>query len=224
MNQQRFKKRFILSLAMLIFSLSLFAFSTYAWFTYLKTDTFFGEVGFVEVDLNAYFLDELHPATEVEVAAGVPKPGVYLVNIVSSASSNYFEDFRLSVSVLSNVDTYMRVKIYEQLTLTYTNFEGIVTELSILHDEYMPFNYDTTNWYDNREIDNYIYYKLPVKRVDASNALIVGIISSYFSGQSFSNYPPGYSLQIAFSIEAVQALSGPVNVWELTTPPWGGTW
>ena len=160
----------------------------------------------------------------MEVAPGVPKTGVYLINIVSSASSNYFEDFRLSVNVLSNVDTYLRVKIYEQLTLTYTNFEGIVTELSILHDEYMPFNYDTTNWYDNREIDNYIYYKFPVKRIDASNALVVGIISSYFSGQSFSNYPPGYSLQIAFSIEAIQAISGPENVWKLATPPWGGTW
>jgi len=212
---------------MLIFSLSLFAFSTYAWFTYLKTDSFFGEVGFVQVGLDAYFVDDLdveHAAYEVEIASGVTKPGVYLINIVTGNSDNYFEDFRLKVNVTSNVETYLRVKIYEQLTLTYTNFEGVVTELSILHEEAMPFNYDTANWYDNRQIDNYMYYKYSVERVDETTPLYIGLIDSYFSGLSFSNYPPGYSLQIAFSIEAVQALDGPQNVWGETTPPWGGIW
>lgn len=227
MADSQLKKRFILSLAMLILSLSIFAFSTYAWFTYFRTDSFFGTIGFVDVELNAYFDDGLGGSTsasEVELLPGVFKDGVYEVNIVSGASTNYFEDFRISIDVLSNVDTYVRVKIYEQLTLTYTNFEGIVTELSILNQDYMPFNYNFVDFYDNREIDNYIYFKLPVQRIDASTPEVLGLIESYFSGQNFSNYAPGYSLQIAFSVEAVQAEGGPENVWGLATPPWGGTW
>lgn len=227
MSLKTIKLRFILSLAMLVLSLSVFAFSAYAWFTFLQTDTFFGEVGFVEVNLNAYFDDGLggqNPANEVQVGPGVTKTGVYYVNIVSNATDDYFEKLRLTIDVTSNVDTYVRVKIYEQLTLTYTNFEGVITELSILTDGYMPFNYNLVEWYDNRAIDNYIYFKLPVQRVDATTPEVLGLITSYFSGQNFSPYSPGYSLQMAFSVEAVQADQGPQNVWGLSTPPWGGSW
>ncbi len=212
---------------MLIFSLSILALSTYAWFTYLKTDSFTGEIGFVEVNIDAYFDDGLGgkiSADEVEVATGVPKPGIFFINIVSNANESYFEDFRLNVEVYSNVDTYIRVKIYEQLTLTYTNFEGVVTELSILHEEYMPFNYNTIDWYDNRSVDNYIYLIVPAQRTDSATPDVYTLITDYFAGQSFSNYPPGYSLQIGFSIEAVQASHGAENVWGLPTPPWGGSW
>jgi len=214
-------------MAMLIFSLSIFALSTYAWFTYINTSSFLGEVGFVSVDIDAYFDDGLGgrvEASEVSVGPSTTKTGVYTINIVSDSSTNYFEDFRMNVLVYSNVYTYIRVKIYEQLTLTYTNFEGIVTELSILTDEYMPFNYNLTDWYDNREVDNYIYFMVPTIRAGETTAEILTLITTYFVGENFSNYSPGYSLQIAFSVEAVQANSGPENVWGLTTPPWGGNW
>lgn len=220
-------KRFVLSVAMLFLSLSLFVFSVYAWFTLLEEQTYQANVGFVQVDLDAYFDDGLggrNEAIEVPLSETVSKSGVYLINIVSSSSTNYFEDFRLHVHVSSNVDTYFRIRIYEQLTLTYTNFEGIVTELSILMVDYMDFNYESTNWYDNRIVDDYIYYSAPVQRVDALTYLDISLIDSYYLSQNFSNYPPGYSLQIAFSIEAVQANQGPENVWGLATPPWGGTW
>lgn len=212
---------------MLIFSLSLFAYTTYAWFTYMSVDDYTSEVGFVAVDLDAYFDDGLGnhtSASEVSVGPGVTKTGIYTINIVNGASDEFFEKFRLNVDVTSNVDTYIRVKIYEQLTLTYTNYEGVVTELSILKNEYMPFNYSTTNWYDNRDYDYYIYYTIPVQRVDDLTPEVLGLITEYFSGQNFSTYSPGYSLQIAFSVEAVQAEGGPENVWGLSTPPWGGSW
>jgi len=228
MTAKAMKKRFIVGLAMLIFSLSLFAFTTYAWFTYLTTDTFFGTVGFVDVEPDVYFYDaeavgNRVPATEVEIASGVYKPGVYFVNIVSNGDDYFFENFRLSIDVLSNVDTYVRIRIYEQVTLTYVNYLGVVTELTVLNEEYMPFDYETTNWYDNRDIDGYIYYKLPVQRVDGSTPTPLDLIADYTLA-GFSTFSPGYSLQIAFSLEAVQATDGPENNWDLATPPWGGTW
>ncbi|MDP3130722.1 MAG: hypothetical protein Q8N15_05240, partial [Bacillota bacterium] len=77
--------------------------------------------------------------------------------------------------------------------------------------------------HDNRTIDNYLYYMNPVQRVNETTSLDIGLITQYALA-SFAVYSPGYSLQIAFSVEAVQAAGGPENVWILATPPWGGSW
>jgi hypothetical protein len=225
MNGADLKKRFLFSLVLLVLSMTLFVFSTVSWLLQLYEEQIQAEVGFVQVDIDAYFWDGATriEAEEVEIATGVYKPGVYLIDITSNSAENFFENFRLYIHVHSSVDTYFRVKIYEQLTLTYVNYEGIVTELSILSDDYMPFDYSETNWYDNRSIDNYIYYELPVRRVNETTANQIGLITGY-SLASFSVYSPGYSLQIAFSIEAVQSEGGPEHVWSLATPPWGGSW
>jgi len=226
------KKRFVLSLVMLGFSLTFFVFASWSWLTQLFEENVTATVGFVEVDVYAYFwngttqipaelvvIDYLAPGDEDDVT----KPGVYLIDITSNSADNFFDDFRLYIDVSSSVDTYFRVKIYEQLTLSYENYEGTITELSILNPDYMPFDYALTNWHDNRIIDNYMYYKLPIKRVNETTPLEIGMITQY-SLAPFSIYSPGYSLQIAFSIEAVQADGGPENVWSLPTPPWGGSW
>jgi len=297
------RKKVISSLIILVFSITLFIFSTYAYFTDLFGEEFTAEVGFVDVELNAYFDDGLSgqiPAEEVVIeyfnqatasdvaftasshtitsttidlsvysaddkirvngstsndgiytVTGTPtansltvtqtltdesagasvtldkvttKPGIYYINVVSEGNDFFFEDFRLIIDVNSNIDTYMRIKIYEQLTLIYTDYQGEVTELSILFDGYMPFNYDLNNWYDNRTYDNYIYYTSAVQRVNETTSLEIGLVDSYFEGVNFNTYAPGYSLQIAFSIEAVQSDGGPENVWGLATPPWGGSW
>lgn len=152
------------------------------------------------------------------------KPGVYYINIVSSGNDSYFENFRLMIDIYSTIDTYFRVKIYEQLSLSYTDYNNEENELSVLFDGYMPFDYSSSNWYDNRTLDNYLYYQVAEQRIDDTTPTSVSLISSYFSDQDFSTYPVGYSLQIAFSIEAVQIYGGPEQVWDLATPPWGGSW
>lgn len=218
----------LFSLAVLVFSLSLFVFSSYAWFTGKFEEWINAEVGFVEVELNAYFDDGVGdpvPAVEAETINGVKKPGVYEINIVSSQSDTFFEDFRLYFNIKSNVDTYFRVKIYEQLTLKVENYDGSITELSILIDGYMPFNYETDNWYfDNRDIDDYIYYTQKVKRTSAEVPLPIGLIESYFAEGNFPVYALNYTLQIAVSIEAVQAEGGPEENWNLMETPWGTSW
>jgi len=154
----------------------------------------------------------------------ITKPGVYYVNIVSSGNESYFEDFRLMIDVYSTIDTYFRVKIYEQLSLSYTDYNNEENELSVLFDGYMPFDYSSSNWYDNRTLDNYLYYQVAEQRIDESTPTSVSLISTSFADQDFSTYPVGYSLQIAFSIEAVQIYGGPEQVWDIETPPWGGSW
>lgn len=231
MPEKSLKRKMLFSLALLVFSLLLFVFSSYAWFTGKFEDLVNVEVGFVQVDMNVYFDDGVttYPATEVEIAEGVYKPGIYEVDIASPASFNYFENLRVYIEVSSNVDTYFRIKIYEQLTLTYLNLDDSITELSTLIDGYMPFDYQLTDleenliWYDNRIFDDYFYYMDPVIRNSESEPMEIGLITSFSSG-SFGTYPIGYSLQIGFSVEAVQALDGPEQVWSLLETPWEISW
>jgi hypothetical protein len=232
LEEKALKRKLVFSLSLLVISIALFVFSSYAWFTGKYEKWINAEVGFVDVDLLVYFENdegELVPANEilesrVEVESGVYKPGVYEINIVSGISSNYFEDFRLKIEVSSNVGTYLRIKLYEQLTLTYINYDNSITELSVLIDGFMPFNYDLNNWHDNREIDNYLYYKSPVEREGVDDPLEIWLIESYFSDQNFANYSPGYSLQMTFQIEAVQAIEGPEKIWGMSETPWGTSW
>ncbi|MBN2540246.1 MAG: hypothetical protein JXB08_01840 [Bacilli bacterium] len=303
------RKKVFLSMLILVVTISLFVISSLAYFTDLFLGNFNGEMGFVDVDVIAYFDDGVNdPYLAQEVVTGtfnkstgisltftnstgtiysasmdtsgftvgdtvrvtgtannngrytidsIPnstsivvsetltdetvtaniegiytKTGVYYVDIVSDGNTYYFGDFRMYINVYSNVDTYIRVIIYEQLTLTYTDYQGQVTELSILFDGYMPFDYnfdpnplDTENeyWDDNRESDYYIYYKTAVQRQDEFTPTEIPLIST-FDPENFSTYTAGYSLQIAFSVEAVQSVGGPENVWNLTNPPWGGDW
>lgn len=235
MSMKKMKNRFIWALALLVFSSLLFIGSTVAWLTQLFSEDVTVEMGEVRVDIDVFFYDDSTStrteAQEVviddmgtpETSDDVVKPGVYLINITENTSTHFFDDFRVHIKIYSSVDTYYRVQIIEQLTLTYINYLGVVTELSVINNEYMPFNYTTTNWYDNRSIDGYMYYQLPVQRVSETVPLEINFIGSAPTG-GFSTYSPGYSLQIAFSIEAVQASGGPENVWDLSAPPWGSSW
>ena len=109
LEEKALKRKLVFSLSLLVISIALFVFSSYAWFTGKYEKWINAEVGFVDVDLLVYFENdegELVPANEilesrVEVESGVYKPGVYEINIVSGISSNYFEDFRLKIEVSS---------------------------------------------------------------------------------------------------------------------------
>lgn len=223
------KKRFIISLVLLTLSLSLFVLASWGWFTQLFEEDETYLVGHVEVEIDPYFsvyndvtlqYDRVE-ATFVQIQASplIEKPGVYLINIVNNGSDYFFENFRLDIIVKSSVNTYFRIKIYEQLTLTYLNYQGNYTELSILNNEYMPFDYDFTDWYDHRDYDDYLYYKMPVKRTGALEPLVISLIPDY-TLSSFPIYDAGYSLQIAFTLEAVQSFGGPKYEWGQEAPPW----
>ncbi len=297
------RKQYIFSLILLVLTISSFVFVTYAWFTTRLEQNidYETDMGVVDVELDIYFHDgtsRLASATQVEIAPGVYKPGVYLVNIDNETADDFIENLRVDVLIQSNVPTYFRVKISKQLTLTYTDYLGNVTELSVyMNDDIMrelTLFYDT-NWY----IDSYetaFYYDINNDIRDSSGTIIYEFVSTgvytdaatqtedfyiksggnledadvdgnlvirgsnildsqdeaiayenrYFNYMyyqssvdtlttiplviafpqtvNFGSYPDGYSLQIGITVEAVQALGGPENVWNLATPPWGGSW
>lgn len=297
------KRHFILSWILFFLTVSSFVFITYAWFTTRLEQSleYNPNMGIVDADLDIYFHDgttRLMSASQVEIVPGVYKPGVYFVNIDSETSDDFIENFRVDVLVQSNVPTYFRVKIYKQLTLTYTDYLGDVTELSVyMNDDILREltlfyetnwyidSYETAYYYDinnnirdssgtllyefvstgvytdaltqtedffiksggnleDAEVDgnlvirgsnildsqdealafesryfNYIYYQSAVDTL-TTIPLVIGFPPTV----NFGSYPNGYSLQVGIEVEAVQALGGPENVWNLATPPWGGNW
>lgn len=223
------KNYFVYSIAILLIVISAFVFISYAWFTQQENVYFDSQIGIVDVDINVYFEDDILgqvPAQEVVIdeTNNITKPGVYYVNITSNNSDYFVEDLRINIDVNSSVDTYFRITIFEQLTFIYTDIYGTTNELSVLYEETLELNYNFIDWYDNRTFDNYLYYKNPVKRVNETTPTTIYLVDSYFANENFETKGPGYSLQLAFSIEAVQSVGGPENVWGLDTPPWGGLW
>jgi hypothetical protein len=149
------KRYMIMSLILSFLALSSFIFVTYAWFTVNleQTYSYNPAMGTIDVEIDAYFVDIngiwVMDAEEVEIAPGVTKPGVYHVNINNVNSPEYIENLRVDIIVNSDVPTFIRVKVHKQLTLTYTNYEGEITELSVYMnnevEEEMMLYYDFYN-------------------------------------------------------------------------------
>ncbi|VEU83335.1 hypothetical protein [Acholeplasma hippikon] len=190
-----------------------------------KDDDF--EVGFVKVDLNAYFeknniIYDKDDGIEAILHQGgetIVKKGVYALNITDSNHVQFIENFRVKFNVSSNVDTYFRVRFLESKILRTVNSQGQITEYVLIGG--FPLNI-TNDFY--LHTDGYYYYKNRVQRVDQDTKREITFIGSYFPGQSFATAPVGQELQVTFKIEAVQAVGGPVENWRLLTPPWGGNW
>lgn len=223
------KKHALIALifVLLAFIITLIINVSLAWFTDQEQETYQGQMGFVDVELDVYFEDDLGirtEAEEVEIDATTTKPGIYRINITSNTADFFIEDLRVDVIVKSNIDTYFRVEIYEQLTFIYFDSGDNLNEMTVPYEEGVDLNYNLTNWYDNRIFDNYLYYMMPEQRVDETTPLVIPLIDSYFTGQNFDTRAPGYSLQMGFSIEAIQALDAPTENWGFATPPWGGNW
>jgi hypothetical protein len=225
MNVKRLNLIFTSILLLLTLATTVFVGVSFAWFTEEEQVTYTGQMGFVDVDIDVYFEDEFNNRTEAEEVQmdTTSKPGVFRINITSNTADYFIEDLRVDLIIKSNIDTYFRVEIYEQLTFIYEE-DGVLNEMTVPYTQGVNLNYNFTNWYDNRIFDNYIYYMNSEKRINETTPLVIPLIDSYFAGQSFDTRSPGYSLQMAFSVEAVQADGGPQNNWDFATPPWGGSW
>lgn len=170
-------------------------------------------VGEVVVDVDTFFEVETQVIEPVE---GVSiTNGVIILNINDVNADNFFDNFRVNIRVKSNVDTYFRIIMYEQFTLTTS--DGL-TEIAITRDEYSQFKFNK-DFYDNREVDDYFYYKNTVKRVSEQEDNIISFIVEN-NNYSHPIYDSKYTIKIGFVIEAVQALDGPLNNWGLENRPW----
>ncbi|MCK9536714.1 MAG: hypothetical protein M0R05_03925 [Bacilli bacterium] len=183
-------------------------------------------VGQVQVTTNLYYEKDnvIYPGAEVVVDPefNIKKKGIYHINVVDSQTVEFIENVRISIAVSSDVDTYIRLKLFDQMILTTINHLGDRTEIPIIADR-MVLNYCLDDWYYN-EADDYYYYKQKVMRQSEDVPTVIAFIAEYFPGVHYHTRPLGYSVQVGIRTEAVQALQGPQKNWGMYNPPWGGAW
>lgn len=230
---------------------------SYAWIVLInKTDSFIVTAAQVDVSY-AIYIDGSY--TEPDFFTYNPnnpnsKIGVFRINVSDTEANDYINNLRIDIRVNSTVDTYLRVKLIDALTLATLDFDGNYGEVSIVDQ---PINYAfnrywivndlfyenlidaeialggiTSNddvepfdyWYDNRLWDEYYYYPEKIEREMTSGQLTIPFIEAY-DGDEFKTKSIGYSLQIAILVEGIQAGNdAPIINWGLDTPPWGGEW
>lgn len=187
-------------------------------------------VGEVKVGYDIYFTknDQQFEASEVFIDpnTGLKKSGVYFVNMDTPTSNSYITNLTVDILVDSSVDTYIRVKVHEQLTLKVENYLGEITELSIISPptEFNTFSNEEISWYYD-ENSNYYYCTSPVKGIKENDEYLTNRIRFIIPLETgYSPRPLNYSLQVGIEIDAVQYKGGPQNNWNLSVPPWGGNW
>ncbi len=220
---------------------SVAAISIAGWLTNQNNDTDDVTIGEVSVEIVAYFeyYDEFNvlqqKTTDIEYEYTVDgqgsftKFGIYRVNLSNPNDAQFIKNLRVNINVLSSVDSYMRVGVYEQLTLSYVS-GGKSYEVAITQPTKMPFNYmdevDLVNpyFYDNRDNDGFFYYTNTIKRNPDTTPNTITFVAD-FGSTPFNLYDSSYSLQLGFIIEAVQSIEGPVINWNLPNRPWDdGAW
>ncbi|MCV2231980.1 hypothetical protein [Paracholeplasma manati] len=220
---------------------SLAVVSIAGWLTNTNTSNPVVTVGEVSVQIEAYFeyYDEFDvlqtKTTDIEYEYTVDgqgtftKFGIYRVNLSNPDDPQFIKNLRVNIDVLSNVESYMRIGVYEQLTLSYIS-GGKSYEVAITQPTKMPFNYMDTNdmvnpyFYDNRDNDGFFYYTNTVKRNPDTTPQEITFVAD-FGSTPFNLYDASYSLQLGFIIEAVQSIEGPVINWGLPNRPWDdGAW
>ena len=168
------------------------------------------EIGFVRVKAEVYFDGVLFSETTPN------ELGVVEINISDVSADNYFNNFSVKIVVESNVDTYFRVAVYEQFTLSYDVGDETIV-IAVTQDDFAPFDYNDM-FFDNRLADNYFYYMEKVKRNSVGIPLELEFINEY--QDIYPIYDARYSINIGFVIDAVQALNGPFKNWGMENPPW----
>ncbi|PKK97554.1 MAG: hypothetical protein CVV58_00650 [Tenericutes bacterium HGW-Tenericutes-3] len=230
---------------------------SYAWFVLInRTDSFIVTAAKVDVSYRIY-LDGTGTDVDFFVindGVSTDKIGVYLIDVSDVDAENFITNLRIDIRVNSTVDTYLRVKVIDALTLSTIDFEGNHGEVSIvdqpinypfsahwdvngvlyddLHDAEVALGGITSNdevtkipeWYDNYLNDGYYYYPQKIEREMSSVQLTIPFIEE-FDGDIFKTKSVGYSLQLAILVEGIQAdNNAPVLNWQIATPPWGGSW
>jgi hypothetical protein len=230
---------------------------SFAWIVLInKTDSFVATAANVDVDYDIYlngitYQPEFHLLYE---GSSVIKSGVYSISVTDTEAINYIENLRVDIRVNSTVDTYVRVRVIDSLTLSTIDFQGNRGEVAIVdkpinyafakhfyvNDVYYDDLYEaeialggiTSNdvvvpveeWFDHKLEDGYYYYPMLIEREMNSTQLTLSFIEE-FDGDSFEAKSVGYNLQFAIIVEAIQsANNAPIINWQLPTPPWGGVW
>ncbi len=185
-----------------------------------------GHLGISEI--HVYFEKE---GTTVDAAYattidGRDKVGVYEINITNPSDIRYIKNVKVDIYITSNVDTYLRVKLNDQIMRKSVNYLGDLTETSITHEQTF-FNYDNTKWYKHENLNPYntYYYYMVKAKQETTDPLKISFVIPYDVLQDYNAYTEGHVLQLGIEANLVQAnYGGPLHNWGLANPPWGGEW
>lgn len=179
------------------------------------------QIGDVVVNVEAYYEKD---STVVPIDITLTN-GIIELNVTNPEELEHYNNFRVNILVYSTVDTYFRVSVAEQFTLTYLAGSK-VNVVAVAKDDFSKFAYNFTDFYDNRLYDNFFYYKSKVKRVDEVTPLRIEFIGELPEIDYHPIYQDKYKIHIGFYIDAVQYLQGPEENWGLAKPPWNsnGEW
>ncbi|MGI6769215.1 MAG: rubredoxin [Bacilli bacterium] len=213
------------TIVLTILSLLTLSISSYLLFFYEVEDTV--EVGMVDSAVKVYFFgqdpeENIYYVVENDQNESFEKTGVVRIGLSDPDDPQFVKNLRADVIVNSNVDTFIRIAPFEQLTLTYT-VNGITREIALTQDDYFRLNYNFDKFYDNRSVDGYLYFKYKIKK-SSTVSIVIPLIKEYFVDEEFFLYEDNYSLQFGFIIETVQAVDGPLNNWGQSKTPWGEDW
>lgn len=184
-----------------------------------------GDVGVSKIEVY-YLVDDEETGYGEVVALNRNKKGVYDINIIDRNAVDYITNLRVDIYVDSNVDSYLRVKINDQIIRKTTNYQGVITETALRHS---PITFYThSSWHvehDPLDVRNtYYYYPQKIKQT-TNEPLKLSFMIPYPEEQDFSAYGEGHILQLGIKYDIVQAnFEGPLKNWQLSTPPWGGAW
>lgn len=229
----------------------------FAWFVLInQTDSFIVTAAKVDVDYDIYLEGTSTDISYYTVGGTNPetKQGIYLINVSDIDAPNFITNLRINIRINSTVDTYLRVRLIDALTLATLDYEGNQGEVSIvdqpinypflrhwdvngilyddLHDAEVALGGITSSdvvtkiddWYDNYLNDGYYYWPEKIERSMSSTQLTIPFIEE-FDGDTFKTKSLGYSLQLAIVVEGIQADNqAPELTWGLAETPWGGSW
>lgn len=175
-------------------------------------------VGEVVVEIEAFYQkDDMYLPIDINQVGG----GVIELNISDPSQLEHFNNFRVNIKIYSSVQTYFRVAVLEQFTLTYMTGEQ-KTIVAVVKDNFSKFAYNSALFYDNRLQDEFFYCYNKVQRVDKNTPYIIEFIGELPEIDFHPIYESKYTLQVGFIVDAVQYLDGPRINWGLDTPPWPG--
>lgn len=163
---------------------------------------------------------ELTPGKEVilDEKAKLDKKGIYYIDITNKDAAEYIDKVNIKVFIYSDVDTYCRIQIIDQLTVIKDTEDGR-KEYAIPQPNPINYHIDNSWVYDK----GFYYYPYKVKQISRHKPLELDFILPQ-SSVSQTYYPDGVFLQLAIRLETVQAVKGPEINWGIKEAPWGGGW
>lgn len=180
------------------------------------------DIYFLQANDDKYYPQDLHLGSD-----RIDPRGMLEVDVTDPNAINYISKLRVNVTFKGLINSYVRVKFYQEWYSAYDIFAGydefnqpiILNTGSILRSVNAPYIINLSDspsvegWYDNRLNDNYLYYNTVVNSFDQVDYLLtIPLINGFDNSEgefpllvnNRPNITHSYQVTMAFIVEAVQ--------------------